>query len=71
MERMHPSAIVALRAGSFRTEVLQDDAGVVDLSELSHYQKSWRILKYCRRNFASPTWGKVVNVILFTDSTSR
>ncbi len=35
---MHPSAIVAARAGFFRTEVLQDDAGVVDLSELSHYR---------------------------------
>ena len=39
MEWTHPSAIVALRAGSFRTEVLQDDAGVVDLSELSHYRR--------------------------------
>jgi hypothetical protein len=28
---------VAIRARSFRTEVLQDDAGVMDLSELSHY----------------------------------
>ena len=35
MERMHPGAIVVVRAGSFRTEVLQDDAGVVDLCELT------------------------------------
>ena len=31
------AAIVAIRARSFRTKVLQDDAGMVVLSELSHY----------------------------------
>jgi putative oxidoreductase len=37
VQRMHPRGqLWAVRAGSFRAEVLQDDAGIVDLSELSH-----------------------------------
>jgi hypothetical protein len=44
------ATVAAVRARSFRTEVLQDDACVVDLSELSHY----RILFRCCKNEPDP-----------------
>jgi hypothetical protein len=38
VERIGTLTTVVMRARSFRTEVLQDDAGVADLSELKHYR---------------------------------